>query len=216
MEDLTVLKLYASHLSVIFSQLFTWSVKENTVPFTWKTSVMCPVPKKLNPSCLNDYHPVALTSKICYNEVFWTYPPPTHETHETPFRPIPVCIQAQQKHQRHNSLLYKYNAYIYMYLSWKNRFICLDSLYWLFLCLLPYKHTSWQANFWNLTLTQDWFSGLSAFLSTILRLFITKLHSRLPALFPLALHKALSYLYSFYSLYRLLHRHWHNTNHKIL
>ena len=37
------LKLCASQLAVVFSQLFTWSLKENTVPFTWKTSVICPV-----------------------------------------------------------------------------------------------------------------------------------------------------------------------------
>ena len=35
---------------------------------------------------------------------------------------------------------------------------------------------------------------LSTFLSTVLRQFVTKLHCRLPALFPPALHKALSYL----------------------
>ena len=39
-----LLKLCASQLSVVFSQLFTWSLKENTVPFIWKTSVICPVP----------------------------------------------------------------------------------------------------------------------------------------------------------------------------
>ena len=41
-----LLKLCTSQLSVVFSQLFTWSLKENTVLFTWKTSVICPVPKK--------------------------------------------------------------------------------------------------------------------------------------------------------------------------
>ena len=40
------MKSYASQLSVVFSQLCTWSLKDNTVPFTWKTSVICPVPKK--------------------------------------------------------------------------------------------------------------------------------------------------------------------------
>jgi len=44
---------------------------------------------------------------------------------------------------------------------------------------IPYNHTSWQANVWNSTLNQDWFSGLSTFLSTILGQFITKLYSRL-------------------------------------
>ena len=61
----------------------------------------------------------------------------------------------------------------------------------------PYNHTSWQANFWNPTLTQHWFSGLSTFLSIVLRKFVTRLYSRLPALFPPAFHKALSYLLFF-------------------
>ena len=47
------------------------------------------------------------------NEVFLTYhPPPTHETHEAPFRPIRVCIQAQQNYRRCNTLLH--NAYTYL------------------------------------------------------------------------------------------------------
>ena len=43
------LKLCASHISVVFSQLFTWSLKENTIPFTWKTSVICPVKQQQQP-----------------------------------------------------------------------------------------------------------------------------------------------------------------------
>ena len=46
-----LLKSCASQLSVVFSQLFTWSLKEITVPFTWKTSVICVVPNNRNPSC---------------------------------------------------------------------------------------------------------------------------------------------------------------------
>ena len=40
-----LLKLCTSQLSVVFSQLFTWSLKGNTIPFTWKTFAICPVPK---------------------------------------------------------------------------------------------------------------------------------------------------------------------------
>ena len=65
---------------------------------------------------------------------------------------------------------------------------------------IPYN-TSRQANFWKSTLTQDW---LSTFLSIVLRKFITKLHSHLPAQFPPALHKALSYLL-FFLLGTVLH-----------
>ena len=41
--------------------------------------------------------------EICCNEMFLTYPSQTRETNEAPFRPIPFHIQAQQKHQRHNT-----------------------------------------------------------------------------------------------------------------
>ena len=68
-----LLKLRASQLSVVFSQLFMWSLKENTVPFTWKTSVICHVPKKLkrNPSSLNGYRLIALTSVVmkCFEHI---------------------------------------------------------------------------------------------------------------------------------------------------
>ena len=40
-----LLKSCVSQLSVVFSQWFTWSLKGNAVRFTWKTSVICPVPK---------------------------------------------------------------------------------------------------------------------------------------------------------------------------
>ena len=70
-----LLKLSASQLSVVFSQLFTWSLKENTVPFTWKTSVICPVQnnnkkQKRNP-CLNDYRLIAMTSTVmtCFERI---------------------------------------------------------------------------------------------------------------------------------------------------
>ena len=54
----------AYELSVVFSQFFTWSLKENTEPFTWKTSIFCPVPKKTK-SFLFKW----LLSNC--NEVFW-------------------------------------------------------------------------------------------------------------------------------------------------
>ena len=56
-----LLKSCASQLSVVFSKLFTLSVKENAVPRLWKTSVICPVPKTRNPSSLKDHRPMALT-----------------------------------------------------------------------------------------------------------------------------------------------------------
>ena len=63
---------------------------------------------KRNPSCLNDYCPIALTSLT------------THGTH--PFRPIPACVRA----------LF---CTMHMYSSWKTRFICPNPLHRLFFCL---------------------------------------------------------------------------------
>ena len=168
--------------------------------------------KRLSSDCFDIY---------C-NEMFWTYhPPPTRETHKAPFRP-------------------RRNAHSFaqcIYSPWKTRFICPISLYDFFFFFLlfffflfffsfflpsvPYNHTSWHAHFWNSTLTQDWFSGLSTFFSTVLKQLASKLHSRLPALFPTALHKAeiciLKYVsYSFYTLCKWLLRHWLSTSHKIL
>ena len=65
-------------VSVVFIQLFTWSLKENTIPFTWKTSVICPVQNSNNNnnklkrnSCLNDYRLIALTSIVmkCFERI---------------------------------------------------------------------------------------------------------------------------------------------------
>ena len=71
---------------------------------------------------------------------------------------------------------------------------------------VPYSHISWQANFWISMLTQDWFFGLSTFLSIILTLrqFVLLYFHWLSTR-----HCPISY--SFYTLYKWLHRHWHNT-----
>ena len=85
-----LLKLCTFHLSVVFSQLLTWSLKENTVLYTWKTSVLKTTKslfKRLSPDCFDIY---------C-NEVFWKYrSSPAHKTHEAPFILIPILIQPQQ------------------------------------------------------------------------------------------------------------------------
>ena len=134
-------------------------------------------------------------SDIYCNEVFWTdHFPPTHETHEAPFRPIAVCVQAQQKHRKRNTHSF---AHLEKKKEKKKVHLSEFSSSTFLLLSIPYNHTSWQAKFWNSTLTQDWFSGLSSFLSIVLGQFVTKLYSRLPALFPPAVHKALSYLLFF-------------------
>ena len=66
-----VLRHCAAELSIIFSQLFSWSLRDSVVPSLWKTSIICPVPKNRSPSELNDYRPVALTSIVmkCFEKL---------------------------------------------------------------------------------------------------------------------------------------------------
>jgi hypothetical protein len=65
------LKWCAAQLCVVFSQLFTWSLRDCTVPEVWKRSTICPVPKNNKPKQLNDYRPVALTSIVmkCFERI---------------------------------------------------------------------------------------------------------------------------------------------------
>ncbi len=46
------------------SSIFNESLATSVVPTSFKKSVIIPVPKSSKPSCLNDYHPVALTSTV--------------------------------------------------------------------------------------------------------------------------------------------------------
>jgi len=66
-----MLKFCASQLSFVFTQSFCWSVRVCTVPCIWKNSTICPVPKTRNPTVLNDYRPVALTSTVmkCFERI---------------------------------------------------------------------------------------------------------------------------------------------------
>ena len=59
-----LLKLCKSELASVFSLIFNWSLQLCKVPKIFKFSNIVPVPKKLSPSVLNDYRPVALTSCI--------------------------------------------------------------------------------------------------------------------------------------------------------
>ena len=59
-----VLKECAEQLASIFATLFNMSFHTHSVPTLWKSSTICPVPKKRNPAELNDYRPVALTPII--------------------------------------------------------------------------------------------------------------------------------------------------------
>ncbi|KAI5085875.1 hypothetical protein C0J45_23573, partial [Silurus meridionalis] len=51
----------AQQLADVFTDIFNISLISTIVPTCLKTMTIVPVPKKSTVSCLNDYHPVALT-----------------------------------------------------------------------------------------------------------------------------------------------------------
>ncbi len=55
-----VLRSCADQLAGLFTYIFNESLATSVVPTSFKKSVIIPVPKNSKPSCLNDYHPVAL------------------------------------------------------------------------------------------------------------------------------------------------------------
>lgn len=59
-----LLKSSCSQLAGVFCHLFNRSLSEHTIPSLWKSSTICPVPKKSNPTCNYDFRPVALTSLV--------------------------------------------------------------------------------------------------------------------------------------------------------
>ncbi len=59
-----VLRSCADQLAGLFTSIFNESLATSVVPTSFKKSVIIPVPKNSKPSCLNDYHPVALTSIV--------------------------------------------------------------------------------------------------------------------------------------------------------
>lgn len=59
-----VLKLCSQQLAPVLTDLFNMSLRQSTVPHSFKKSVIIPVPKKTPVTCLNDYRPVALTSVL--------------------------------------------------------------------------------------------------------------------------------------------------------
>ncbi|KAK3528503.1 hypothetical protein QTP70_000581 [Hemibagrus guttatus] len=59
-----VLRECAEQLADVFTDIFNISLSSTVVPMCLKTTTIIPVPKKSPVSCLNDYHPVALTPII--------------------------------------------------------------------------------------------------------------------------------------------------------
>ena len=62
--SLRVLKSCAAQLSDILQHIFNLSLLQERIPVLWKTPCIVPVPKKSNPSGLNDFRPVAITSRV--------------------------------------------------------------------------------------------------------------------------------------------------------
>ncbi|KAI5619394.1 gastrula zinc finger protein XlCGF28.1-like [Silurus asotus] len=56
-----VLRACAEQLAGVFTDIFNLSLAQAAVPTCFKCTSIVPVPKHSNPTCLNDYRPVALT-----------------------------------------------------------------------------------------------------------------------------------------------------------
>lgn len=59
-----LLKACSSQLAGVLCSLFNRSLAEHSIPSVWKSSIICPVEKRSNPTNNNDYRPVALTSLV--------------------------------------------------------------------------------------------------------------------------------------------------------
>ena len=54
-ECSNLLKVCAPKHCQVFSTLFTWSLKDSTVPGVWKTATMCHIPQNNVPTNLSDH-----------------------------------------------------------------------------------------------------------------------------------------------------------------
>ena len=59
-----MIKTFSNELAPVYCQIFNDSLSSHQVPDSWKAAIICPVPKKSNPSTLNDFRPIALTSVL--------------------------------------------------------------------------------------------------------------------------------------------------------
>lgn len=59
-----VLKAWASQLAQVFTDIFNLSLRLSVILTCFKEITIVPVPKMSAARCLNDYHPVGLTSTI--------------------------------------------------------------------------------------------------------------------------------------------------------
>ena len=56
------LRFGSSQLASIYSVLFSWSLRDCSIPSIWKSSLITPLPNSRGPKISNDFRPVALTS----------------------------------------------------------------------------------------------------------------------------------------------------------
>ena len=87
-----VLKACAGQLASVFTDIFNLSLTESVIPRCFKQTTIVPVPKEVKVTCLNYYHPVALTSVAmkCFERLLMS-----HINTINP-RPTPICIPPQQ------------------------------------------------------------------------------------------------------------------------
>ncbi|KAI2647404.1 hypothetical protein H4Q32_025832 [Labeo rohita] len=71
----SVLRACAEQLAGVFTDIFNMSLPQAAVPACFKSTLIVPVPKHSSPTCLNDYHPVALTPIImkCFERLVLTH-----------------------------------------------------------------------------------------------------------------------------------------------
>ncbi|XP_076849711.1 uncharacterized protein LOC143497938 [Brachyhypopomus gauderio] len=88
-----VLRECAEQLTDVLTDIFNISLSSSTVPTCLKTTTIVPVPQKSTVSCLNDYHPVALTPIImkCFERLvirnIKTQLPPSLDPLQFAYRP---------------------------------------------------------------------------------------------------------------------------------
>ena len=70
-----VLKACADQLAPVFMVIFNLSLSQCIIPTCFKQSIIDRVPKKAQPSCLNDYRLIALTSTVmkCFEKLIKTF-----------------------------------------------------------------------------------------------------------------------------------------------
>ncbi|KAI5617008.1 gastrula zinc finger protein XlCGF28.1-like, partial [Silurus asotus] len=87
-----VLRACAEQLAGVFTDIFNLSLAQAAVPTCFKCTSIVPVPKHSNPTCLNDYRPVALTPIVmkCFERLVLAHLkdslPTTFDSHQFAYR----------------------------------------------------------------------------------------------------------------------------------